>query len=289
MIKSTLLLSILTIAVSCVSEEPIETEIPSTSDPAEVQDGDDGEGIPIERPAFSPRDPSFSSLSPCGEHTVDVLTVAPNHTVAFCETSGSAMVIEMAPLGHPAIVPEDIGCAAQLYAQLAPTRKVPDVLLTQCSDDELRQSVLPISLDHLPQDGEVDNDAYSHYCGSNGPSEFAQERCYTASNRTNICRSTDVSWHQRTCKLNVGDWCSHADQVIASCGGSTRFLVRERKRFRNNWGTFYDYDIHSGYWASSSIRAASRPGFGWYDWDFRMIGDSYSSADHRYSVSFRKR
>lgn len=170
MIKSTLLLSFLTIATSCVSEEPIdpEAETPPTSEPAEYQDGDDGEGVPLEHPVLPVRDASFSDLSPCGDQTVDVLTVAPNHTVAFCGTAeGASMVIETAPLGHPAVVPEDGTCAGQLYAQLAPTKKVPEVLLARCSEDELQQSVQPISLDHLPQDGEADNDVYSHYYREN--------------------------------------------------------------------------------------------------------------------------
>ncbi len=293
MTKPTILLSFLIAAASCVSDSPEEIpEEAPVSGAAEFQDGDDGEGVPVQRPALPNRDSTFTISSPCADNTVDVLTLAPNHTVAFCDTADeSTLIIETAPFGHPDVVPEGVRCAAQLYAQLAPTKTIPKRLLARCTEDEMRQSVRPISLDHLPQDGAVDDEVYSHYCGNSGATEFQQERCYGASSGStlNICRSTSVSWHQRTCKTNVGDWCSHAKQTIASCGGSTRFQIKERKRFRNTFNTFSDFDVQSGYWSKREIVAGKRTVlFGWYDWDFRMIGDSYGSANHRYAVSFRR-
>ncbi len=288
-----LLFGFLALSAACAVEDmPIDEPI---ADPTsvEIADGDDGDGAPQEQPSFPERTADFSANSPCGERTVEVLTVAPEHTVAFCQgDDGLDLVIETAPLGHPAVVPANVSCAATLYAQLSPGSKVPNALQTLCAEGDFKQSVRPIALDGLPQDGEVDSDAYASYCNGSGDANFAAERCSTGgfgSGTTKLCRSSSVTWHQRTCKATVGDWCRSASQQIASCNGSTRFLVTERKRTRNSFSTFYDYDVHSGYWSGRSIIAASRPGsFGWYDWDFRMIGDSYSSAFHRYAISFLK-
>lgn len=291
--NKTLLLGFLTLAMSCAAEDfPQDEQLtPEATNFDATADGDDGEDV--EKAVLPERTAEFTEDSPCGNQTIDVLTVAPNHTVAFCgQLDGPSVVIEAAPLGHPAVVPQTVQCAAYVYAQLAPTRKVPSELLAQCAEDELQQRAAPIALEDLPQDGAVDVDAYSHYCGSGGDTEFADERCYDSASygtqKLDICRSASTTWHQRTCKPTMGDWCRAAEQTIASCNGSTRFLVREKKRFRNSFNTFYDFDISNGYWNKKTIVAGKKGGllFGWYDWDFRMNGDAYSNAYYRYAVSF---
>lgn len=131
--NKTLLLSLLTLTASCVSEEPIDAPTPPSEQPetADAIDGDDGEGVPVQPIVMPERDPSFTEFTPCGDQTVDVLTVAPNHTVAFCESpDGSTMYIETAPLGHPAVVPEGVTCAAQLYSSLGSRSSIASTTLS---------------------------------------------------------------------------------------------------------------------------------------------------------------
>jgi len=62
--------------MSCISEELIEEadEIP-TAEIADSLDGDDGEGPPVERARMAEQQSSFSENSPCGEQTVDMLSL----------------------------------------------------------------------------------------------------------------------------------------------------------------------------------------------------------------------
>lgn len=228
------------------------------------------------------------SSIPCGDRTLATLEVVQGHFVFFCDLEDGIAVGETAPLHHEEGVIEGVfDCPLDIFLAFAPPDAPIPARLREDCNARLRRSDRPIALDlksKLPG-------RRSHYCSGAGALNFQEERCLpgVAGGRvwhcdggfyrtTCWCLSNLMGWHQKSSNGQFNSEADHGVDIIASCGGSTRF--------RGWWDgdLIFDNTVLANYWQSVALMTGDDecclP-----DHEIRFRGDSYEGASHRASGS----
>jgi hypothetical protein len=229
------------------------------------------------------------SSMPCGERTLATLEVSDGHYLFFCDLGdGSLSMGEAGPLHESSVMADQVfECPLDVFEAFAPDGVVPpEALVADCETRSRLASAgnTDANLDlrqHVPVKG-------SHYCSTSGASEFDDERCdslyypgaYPADcsgiwyKCSSWCLSAAIGWHQRSSEGQMGQKVDKGVDVVASCGGTTRF--------RGWWDgdQVFDNTVLANYWQWHGLGPDGDvtvvP-----DHEIKFRGDSSSGAYHR--------
>lgn len=188
-----------------------------------------------------PNTPPPSTLPLCGEGTVLVeyetrtgsrMTFCRHPTAGISASELGLMDGDGVP-GDPVAAPDRPQCMLDIFLETAPSDlPIPEELREACVRN---QSGSGEAYDEEETDMQGRLVSKSHYCGSGGASEFAQDisdggKCYdwwdyNGYRRKRYCFSGLYVSHTRSFQGQIGTYGNSARETMASCGGSSRHWV----------------------------------------------------------------
>ena len=281
-----LAISLTSLAACAASQD----EGPAARTEAVVPGGPGGEAVEPgpEPPAVA----GITSERPCGDFTTARVPGAAGETLTVCLLpSGHELIAVTSDAEEVAPEAARPRCAVDVFVKTAaPGVPVPRVLVDNCARktgvtpstagrEVVDRAVIvdvPVVTNLSPKSVSITNGNGSAYCGASGGSTFLDTQCWNCNGHDpDECASACVGqlWgtSQRTCV--EGDM---ASEIVASCGGSTRFRAFWREGSGDSWLTIHDYTVL----ANRYQRVTIIDGDNFADADMRFRAESASGAGH---------